>query len=144
MNQSGSKISSGAGFKVDYSVMSAQYKYFLGILDECKRCVSNDYEFNEEDVMIILQKLEYYLDFHLAHEEKFMKKSCCLESETYLLHYQLFRDKMELFRQEARFCSLALLTKMCQFSRKWFISHVLMTNTRYNNYLRNNFRIKVP
>ena len=111
--------------KPEYSFLSWEGRSFENILKECERSIAKGNELTEEDVENVLQKLEHYLSYQLNWEEEAMKRSGVPDLEEHLFQQQLFKDKVRSFRQESRFSHETLMTKIHQFAKKWFISHIL-------------------
>lgn len=133
----------GGSLKPDFSLIGTREKCFEDILDECKRCIAKGADITEKDVDDVIKKLENYLSSQLACEEAVMKRSGYPGLEEHLSQHQLFKDKVWSFRQESHFSREALMTKIYQFSKKWFISHILQMDQEYKDhvetFLRNKF-----
>ncbi|MFO8001082.1 MAG: hemerythrin family protein [Marinilabilia sp.] len=119
--------------KPDYSEIHIRDKTFEDILNECKLCVERGNALTEKEVEDVIQKLENYLLSHLACEEAVMKRSDYPGLEEHLSQHQVFKDKVRFFRQESHFSREALMTKIYQFSKKWFISHILQMDQAFKN-----------
>lgn len=115
----------------EFSLITNRGKCFEGILDECKRSVAKGDDLKDKDVENVIQELESYLFSQLAREEESLKRAGGPDLEERLSHYQLFRDKVRSFRQESHFSREALMMKIHQFSKKWFISHILKMDQEF-------------
>lgn len=114
-----------SNLKPGFSLTGNTGHSFEDVLNECERSVAKGNEITEEDVEKVIRKLENYLTSQLAWEEEAIKRSGAPDLEERLFTFQLFRDKLRSFRQESRFSREALMTKIYQFSKKWFMSHIL-------------------
>jgi hemerythrin len=110
--------------------IDAQHKKFFEILGNASRYTDAD-EYNE--LFLIIQELEKYLSEHFAFEEELMQKVGFKDIDNHIIQHQHFINKVKQLKLEFDYQNPQLYSKIIEFMKKWFVSHIIQSDTKYKN-----------
>lgn len=85
----------------------------------------------------ILDRLVEYAFFHFTKEERLMKEYNYPELENHKKEHEEFVDKIMEFKKAFQENSLCLTPKMVNFMNKWWLTHIRISDKKYEPYLSN-------
>ena len=97
---------------------------------------------NETQLAFILEKLENYIKDHFTAEENLLIKSGYIDLENHIIQHQFFIQKINEMKLELNYKNALLFEKIALFMKKWFLSHIMQFDKKYQetvlSYLKKN------
>lgn len=129
-----------AGWKdhlmLDIPAMDEQHTGFFRLLEEMTIHDGKKDEATRQKCMVIIHRLEDYLKDHFKAEEDLMKKAGYAKLEMHVAQHQYFIKKIEEYKHELSFDSTFLFDKLIAFMKKWFLSHIMHTDSLYREEVK--------
>ena len=120
-------------------------KYLLGIneIDEQHRgffelCNHKPLsEMDRAEMALMLEQLNDYIQNHFRHEQELMKQAKYPDLESHLEEHKFFIQKVQEMKQEYSYMNPLLYEKITIFMKKWFLSHIMFSDRKYQEYVVN-------
>lgn len=117
----------------DYSVnvkeLDEQHKKFIAVLNDLYQAILNNRQ--KEELQGIFAKLDDYLNFHFATEEKYFDKFNYEGSEEHKAEHQKAKDKIADIKQRSKDDEKVISFELIDFLEDWLISHVDTMDKKY-------------
>ena len=116
-------------YKLDIKVMDEQHKNFFAIYDELVSCKNS----NQGDIIIksAIDKLLEYTSVHFNSEELLMEKANYTDLEEQKRQHRFFITRIEDLQLAYAHKNPMLYEQLLTFIRKWFLSHISQTDSKY-------------
>ncbi len=121
-------------------------KYLLGIneIDEHHRgffelCCNHKplSEMDRAEMALMLEQLNDYIENHQRHEQELMEQAKYPDLESHLAEHKFFIQKVQEMKQEYSYMNPLLYKKITIFMKKWFLSHIMFSDRKYQEYVVN-------
>lgn len=86
---------------------------------------------DEAQMISIIEKLENYMKDHLEYEEKLLRDSNYEDIESHIAEHRFFVQKVNSLKQELTYNNPLLFDKTTLFIKQWFLSHVLLSDKKF-------------
>ena len=97
---------------------------------------------NEDQLVFIIEKMENYIKDHFTAEEDLLIKSGYIDLENHIIQHQFFIQKINEMKLELNYKNALLFEKIALFMKKWFLSHIMQFDKKYQetvlSYLKKN------
>lgn len=120
---------------LDIPVIDKQHMGFWEIYDNVRSLV-NDKNIEKDRIAGIIEELTHYLETHLKTEEQLMEYSDSQDIEGHIAEHRFFVNKIDEFMLGMQYGNRYLLTAMLDFVKKWFLFHILNTDTKYKESVK--------
>ena len=120
---------------LDIPVIDDQHRSFWEIYDNVRSLV-NDKNIEKDRIAGIIEELTHYLETHFKTEEQLMQYSDSQDIEGHIAEHDFFRTKINEFVLGMQYGNRYLLTAMLDFVKKWFLFHILNTDTKYKDSVK--------
>ena len=105
-----------------------QHKAFFELWDkEIKQVDMQDHI----QLACVIEKLEDYLKNHFKYEEEMLRKSDYKDIENHIAQHKFFIQKVDNLKQELDYSNPLLFEKTAVFMKKWFLSHIIHSDKKY-------------
>lgn len=120
-------------------IIDNQHKKFFVILDNLMILSQNQ---EKSEMHSLINELQNYVIYHFQTEEDLMLKSQSPNLDLHIMEHELFKKKVEEFRQSYYNNNAELLNEMILFMRKWLLIHISGTDTEYTDSVKNTLGIQ--
>lgn len=116
-------------YLINISIIDKEHKGLFNLFDRIT-LIGKDPTI-EIDLLSVISELKDYADNHFKREETLMKKINHGDIEKHIEAHKFFLNKVDEFETAFRYNNLVLLDQMVSFLRKWFVIHILNTDSLY-------------
>ena len=120
-------------YLINIEEIDKQHKGFFELWDN--KCLRPDLK-NHEQLSLIIDKLEDYIEEHFAYEEKLLEKADYPYIENHKAQHRFFIQKVNEMKQELEYMNPLLFEKTAAFMKKWFLSHIMQSDKDYRNFVK--------
>lgn len=89
-----------------------------------------------DETKIIFEKLDRYIMFHFATEERYFKKFSYPEAATHIKEHKSFKKMIQELENNFKNNELKTSVFLLKYLEKWIKRHVLETDTKYADHFR--------
>ena len=89
------------------------------------------------EMALMLEQLNDYINNHFRHEQELMKQAQYPDLESHLAKHIFFIQKVQEMKQEYSYMNPLLYEKITIFMKKWFLSHIMSSDRKYQEYVIN-------
>lgn len=112
--------------EIDY-----QHQKFFDIYDKIQDIIANEKCMDNSMRKKIVEELKDYLKTHFYTEENLMIKAGYENVEEHVKQHEFFIRKIDEFMMSIQYQKQMLLTEMLVFIKKWFLTHIMQTDSKY-------------
>lgn len=107
--------------------------FFNLVRDELNNTDTTD----PEKMMLIILRLEAYIKEHIMYEEELLEKSNYVDLENHKNQHHYFIQKVESMKLELDYLNLTVYDKLIDFMKKWFLSHIINSDKKFEETVKN-------
>lgn len=126
-------------YLLNISWIDKQHRGFFELLDDEIVRQKNP---NKEEMLALINKLEAYLKNHFFVEEELLNKANYPEIIKHKEQHSFFIQKIAQMKLELKYDNQFLYVKLVDFMKRWFLSHILLSDKKYDNAVKNYLDIK--
>lgn len=123
-------------YLLDIPIIDSQHKMFFELYDTVFDLSKNKDKAGKDKISEVLVELNNYLKLHFKTEEQLMYNSNAEDIEDHISEHKFFINKVDEFVIGMQYGNIHLLETMLEFIKKWFLSHILNTDTRYKESVK--------
>jgi hemerythrin len=121
----------------DIEIIDNQHLKFLEIHNNIITLLSKNKEnLIEKDIENVINELTDYVKVHFKTEEDLLLLANYPDIEKHIKEHIYFIDKIDEFNMALKYKNPALLDNMLVFMKKWFLSHIKQTDSKYTEVLK--------
>ena len=117
-------------------IIDEQHKRFFGIYHSIVKLSEDKENISAERVNQILNELSDYLKYHFRTEERLMILANYLAVDHHIKEHIYYINKIDEFILGYNYKNPVLLDNMLAFIKKWFLSHIMQTDAKYVDVLK--------
>ena len=129
---------------MDIPIIDDQHSNFLKLLENIQKSDSTNNPIKNDYFTDMLNKLQNYMKDHFSYEEKLMQKAGYKNFKEHRLDHLYFLQKIDEFKLESQFNSVFLHGKVLNFMKKWFLNHIIQTDSKYKQTIKKYLDNKKP
>lgn len=126
-------------FILNIPEIDSQHNGFFELWDKELKLIDAS---NEDQLVFIIEKMENYIKDHFTAEENLLIKSGYIDLENHIIQHQIFIQKINEMKLELNYKNALLFEKIALFMKKWFLSHIMQFDKKYQetvlSYLKKN------
>lgn len=126
-------------FILNIPEIDSQHNGFFELWDKELKLIDAS---NEDQLVFIIEKMENYIKDHFTAEENLLIKSGYIDLENHIIQHQFFIQKINEMKLELNYKNALLFEKIALFMKKWFLSHIMQFDKKYQetvlSYIRKN------
>ena len=126
-------------FILNIPEIDSQHNGFFELWDKELKLIDAS---NEDQLVFIIEKMENYIKDHFTAEENLLFKSGYIDLENHIIQHQFFIQKINEMKLELNYKNALLFEKIALFMKKWFLSHIMQFDKKYQetvlSYIRKN------
>ncbi len=126
-------------FILNIPEIDSQHNGFFELWDKELKLIDAS---NEDQLVFIIEKMENYIKDHFTAEENLLIKSGYIDLENHIIQHQFFIQKINEMKLELNYKNALLFEKIALFMKKWFLSHIMQFDKKYQetvlSYLKKN------
>lgn len=135
-NKKNTEFSWSDRIKLDIHIIDEQHIGFFKLIDNTRNFDLINDNLSIQKSKYVIKELEQYLLNHFHTEEELMYKSEYKDVELHKQQHRYFIMKIEEFKLEYSFKGFYLFDKITDFMRKWFLNHIINTDSLYKNAVK--------
>ena len=112
-------------------IIDRQHKKFLVIYDDVANMINTNEQGNNAKTDKIIIELMTHLKTHFQTEEKLMKQAGYPDIDEHIKQHEFFVKKVDEFTISYKSKNTFLLRNVYLFMKKWFLFHMMQTDTEY-------------
>ena len=124
-------------FILNIPEIDSQHNGFFELWDKELKLIDAS---NEDQLVFIIEKMENYIKDHFTAEEDLLIKSGYIDIENHIIQHQFFIQKINEMKLELNYKNALLFEKIALFMKKWFLSHIMQFDKKYQETVLSNIR----
>lgn len=107
------------------ATIDLQHQELLNILNNTFESLG---KLSQDDIMLIVIKLENYTNYHFNTEEKLMEAAHCANIDFHKKEHEYFVEKIKEFKKLVLENKTDIAKEIVSFLTSWFITHIKTTD----------------
>ncbi len=124
-------------YYLQIDLIDRQHQKFINIYNKSLELMArNGNNITDAEKLEIINELSDYMKIHFKTEENLMMLAHYPDIEKHIKEHIHYIDKIDEFVAAYKYRNPALFENMLVFMKKWFLSHIKKTDSKYISVLR--------